>query len=206
MQLLWLPTLFYLFSSVCAASLPRSIQLSVREPALEPEYVDPREFSALEKRKGGGGGKGGGSGRGGGSSSSSGGRGRSPSSYSFSYIAIISYPPCPLFHSISLLTSSSQHHPEHRWPYDLRLWPQARVQWSLCWRCYRALHFRSTLSHARLPPPRPPDNGLRLLPRPLALRLPLRVSLPLTVLVLRQWSQSNRQRHLSVPEIQRVRV
>jgi len=80
----WLFAVLYLFPSVCAASLPRSIQLSVREPALEPEYVDPREFSALEKRKGGGGGKGGGSGRGGGSSSSGSG-GRSPSSYSFRY-------------------------------------------------------------------------------------------------------------------------
>jgi uncharacterized membrane protein YgcG len=84
MQLLRLLTLLYLFSSIYAASLPRSIQLFVREPSLEPEYVDPREFSALEKRKGGGGGKGGGSGRGGGSSSS-GSRGRSPSSYSFRY-------------------------------------------------------------------------------------------------------------------------
>ena len=100
----------------------------------------------------------------------------------------------------------SQHYSKHRWPYDLRLWPQARVQWSLCWRRHSALHFRSTLSHARLPSPRPPDNGLCILPRSLALRLPFRVSLPLTILVQQQWSQSNRQRHLPMPEIQRVRV
>src|SRR5947209_13961063 len=102
MQPLWLLTLLYLCSSACAASLPSSLQLHVREPDLESEYVDLREFSVLEKRKGGGGGRGGSGGKGGGSSSSGSG-GRSPSSYSFRYTLFISYLPFPFSHSISLL-------------------------------------------------------------------------------------------------------
>jgi hypothetical protein len=117
------------------------------------------------------------------------------------------YPPSSPFPNSHMYTNPSlQPHSERRWPYNLRLWPQACVRWSLCWRRFRALHFRSTLSHARLPSPRPPDNGLCILSWALALRLPLRISLPLTVLVLQQWPQSNCQRHLPVPEVQRVRV
>jgi hypothetical protein len=92
-----------------------------------------------------------------------------------------------LFQQHKFTNPSSQHHSEYGWPYNLRLRPQARVQWSLCWRRRRAIHFRPTLSYARLPSSRPPDNGLCILSRSLALRLPLRVSIPLTVLVLQQW-------------------
>lgn len=75
MKLSLLVALLCLSSSVSAAAITQPQEIAVREPALEPEYLDLDGFSTLEKRKGGGDGGGGGGGGDGGGGGGDGGDG-----------------------------------------------------------------------------------------------------------------------------------